>query len=315
MLPSTESKLTLDYYNKTCPNLFRIMEEVIIAKQLSTPTTAAATLRLFFHDCMVGGCDASILISSTSFNTAERDADINLSLPGDGFDVVMRAKTVLELDCPGIVSCADILALAARDLVTMVGGPFYKVRLGRKDSTISKASEVEANIATPDMSLTQIISLFDAKGLSIQELVALSGAHTIGFSHCDQFANRIFNFSNNSEFDPSYNPIFAQALRKLCTDYTKHPSMSAFNDVMTPGIFDNVYYSNLQKGLGLLASDQVLASDSRTKPYVDLYAANQTAFFNDFARAMEKVSVYKIKTGREGEVRHRCDAFNSLNAN
>lgn len=163
------------------------------------------------------------------------------------------------------------------------------------------------------MSLTQIISVFESRGLSIQELVALAGAHTIGFSHCDQFANRIFKFSKKSQYDPSLNPKYAQALQKFCANYTKEPSIAAFNDVMTPGKFDNMYYSNLQKGLGLLASDQALMSDSRTKKYVDLYAANQTAFFHDFARAMEKVSVYQIKTGRKGEVRHRCDTFNTLN--
>ncbi|KAI8528399.1 hypothetical protein RHMOL_Rhmol12G0145900 [Rhododendron molle] len=317
LLPSTsESKLTLDYYSKTCPKLSQILTQVVTQKQISTPTTAAATLRLFFHDCMVDGCDASVLVTSNSFiGAAERDADINLSLPGDGLDVVTRAKTAVELQCPGIVSCADVLAIAARDLVTMVGGPYYNVRLGRKDGLTSKASEVEGHIARPNMSLTQIISIFESKGLSIQDLVALAGAHTIGFSHCSQFANRIFNFSKKSQYDPSLNPKFALALQKLCANYTKDPTVAAFNDVMTPGKFDNMYYSNLQKGLGLLASDQALASDSRTKEYVDLYAANQTAFFDDFARAMEKVSVYQIKTGRKGEVRHRCDTFNTLNTN
>ncbi|KAG5604340.1 hypothetical protein H5410_025832 [Solanum commersonii] len=51
---------------------------------------------------------------------------ISTSPLGDAYDVVTRAKTALELQCPGIVSCADILAIAIRDLITMVGGPFYK---------------------------------------------------------------------------------------------------------------------------------------------------------------------------------------------
>ncbi|KAA8529521.1 hypothetical protein F0562_033680 [Nyssa sinensis] len=288
LLSPAESKLTLDYYNKTCPQFYEIMQQSITTKQLAAPTTAAATLRLFFHDCMVEGCDASLLISSNSFNTAEKDADINLSLPGDAFDLVTRAKTALELQCPGIVSCADILAIAARDLVTMVGGPYYNVRLGRKDGLVSIASEVEGNVARANMSMNQIISLFASKGFTVEELVALAGAHTIGFSHCSQFINRIFSFSKTSEYDPSYNPKFAEGLRKLCANYKQDPAMSAFNDPITPNKFDNMYYLNLQRGLGLLASDQALASDPRAKPYVDMYAENQSAFFKAFVHAMEK---------------------------
>ncbi|KAL3501249.1 hypothetical protein ACH5RR_035698 [Cinchona calisaya] len=312
LFSTAESKLSVDYYSKTCPEFLNIVQQVITDKQLATPTTAAGTLRLFFHDCMVGGCDASLLISSNSFNTAERDADINHSLPGDPFDVVIRAKTALELKCPGIVSCSDILAVATRDLITMVGGPFYNIRLGRKDSLTSNAIDVQGHIARPNMSLTEIINIFSSRGLDIKEMVALSGAHTIGFSHCSEFSHRIFNFSKTSQFDPSLNREFAEKLQKLCANYMKDDEMAAFNDVMTPGKFDNMYYLNLQKGLGLLASDQALASDPRTKPFVDLYAANEKAFFADFAHVMEKVSVYSVKTGKKGEVRHRCDVPNKF---
>lgn len=65
------------------------------------------------------GCDASVLISSPR-GDAEKDADDNLSLAGDGFDTVNKAKQAVEAACPGVVSCADILALAARDVVLLV---------------------------------------------------------------------------------------------------------------------------------------------------------------------------------------------------
>lgn len=311
-ISSSEGKLNADYYQKSCPSFPRIMQDVITSKQINSPTTAAGTLRLFVHDCMVEGCDASVLISSNSFNTAERDADINLSLPGDAFDLIVRAKTSLELTCPGIVSCADILALATRDLITMVGGPYYDVRLGRKDGLVSKSSNVEGNLPRANMTMDQIISIFAAKGFSVQEMVALSGGHTIGFSHCSEFSSRLFNFSSTSEIDPTLNPKFAQALRNMCKDYQTNQAVAAFNDVMTPSKFDNMYYQNLQRGLGLLASDALLLADPRTKPFVDLYAANQNAFFEDFTRAMEKLSVREIKTGRKGEVRRKCDSFNSI---
>lgn len=315
-LPSTQSQpnpsLSVDYYQKTCPQFHNIMQRIVADKQLSAPTTAAAILRVYFHDCVVNGCDASVLIASNSFNKSELDADINHSLAGDAFDLITRAKTALELECPGIVSCSDILAVSARDLIVMVGGPIFKLLLGRKDSKVSDPSIVDINIPHVNMSMNQALALFTSRGFTAQEMVALIGAHTIGFSHCKEFANRLFNFSKTSDFDPAYNPVFAQGLRKLCANHTNSPEMAAFNDAFTPGKFDNMYYRNLQRGLGLLQSDQAMATDILTKPFVDLFAANQTVFFDSFARSMEKLSVYKIKTDMDGEVRRRCDHFNHI---
>ncbi|XP_074309813.1 peroxidase 6-like [Silene latifolia] len=307
-------KLSKDYYKKTCPRFDDVVIQHVTIKQQETPSTAAAVLRVFFHDCMVDGCDASTLVASNAFNPkAERDADINLSLPGDAFDLVTRIKTSLEIQCPGVVSCTDILATSARNLVKMTGGPFYEMLLGRKDGLVSQASRVKGNLALPNMTITEIIDQFKQKGFTIQEMVALVGAHTIGFSHCKQFSNRIFDHNKSGQTtEPKMNPKYAEGLRKLCANYTKDPTMAAFNDVMTPGKFDNMYYRNLQRGLGLLSSDQAMYEDSRTKPIVDLYAANETAFFNDFAKAMEKVGLFQIKTDKDGEVRHRCDQINHI---
>ncbi|OWM71583.1 peroxidase 31-like [Punica granatum] len=306
-----ESRLTTDYYSKSCPRFADIVRDAVTNKQITNPTTAAATLRVFFHDCLPNGCDGSILLSPTPFNPSpERTSDINLSLPGDAFDLLVRAKTALELACPGTVSCSDILAAATRDLVTMVGGPHYNVYLGRRDTRVSKASLVDSFLPRPNMTVSQLISLFASRGFSVQDMVALTGAHTIGFSHCKEFSAGIYNYSRSSGYDPSYNPRFAQGLQGACSNYRKDPTLSVFNDIMSPNKFDNLYYQNLPKGLGLLASDRALHIDPRTRPFVAAYAADQNRFFRDFAAAMQKLSLYGIKTGRRGEIRRRCDAVN-----
>lgn len=157
--------LSANYYQKSCPRFSQIIQDTVTNKQITSPSTAAGTLRLLLHDCLPNGCDGSVLISSTPFNKAERDADINLSLPGDAFDVIVRAKTALELACPNTVSCADILAVATRDLVTMVGGPYYNVLLGRRDGRVSKASTIPGALPKASSPIPQIIDIFKARGL------------------------------------------------------------------------------------------------------------------------------------------------------
>ncbi|KAK4746707.1 hypothetical protein SAY87_025744 [Trapa incisa] len=307
----TESALTLDYYSVSCPRFAQIVQDAVTDKQITNPTTAAATLRVFFHDCFPNGCDGSVLLSPTPFNPSpERTSDINLSLPGDAFDLLVRAKTALELACPGVVSCSDILAEATRDLVTMVGGPYYPVYLGRRDSHLSKASLVDPFLPRSNMTVSHLIDLFASRGFSVQEMVALLGAHTVGFSHCKEFAAGIYDYSKSSSYDPSYNPRFAQGLQKACANYKQDSTVSVFNDIMSPNKFDNLYYQNLPKGLGLLASDRAIYIDPRTRPYVEAYAADQARFFRDFAAAIQKLSLYGIKTGLKGEIRRRCDAVN-----
>ncbi|CAN1179813.1 Peroxidase 6 [Linum perenne] len=307
----SNSQLSLDYYKTTCPDFADTVTDTVTTKQISNPTTAAAALRIFFHDCMVDGCDASVLIAPNNLGKVERDTEDDKDLPGDGFDVITRVKTALEISCPKTVSCADILAEVTRDLVVMVGGPSYPVLLGRKDSRVSKFDDVAPNLPLPNMTMDQVISHFESKKFTIQDMVALTGAHTVGFSHCKQFAKRIYNFSNGIESDPTMNPAYATALRKFCANYTKDPTVSAFNDLYTPGKFDNMYFKNLLKGMGLLSTDQMMAEDPRTKNFVNIYAANQSAFFDDFAKAMQKLGALGVKFGNEGDIRLRCDQFNT----
>ncbi|KAM3387506.1 hypothetical protein ACQJBY_010383 [Aegilops geniculata] len=306
------ARLSTSYYSRSCPRVEQIVSDVVAAKQQANPSTAAGTLRLFFHDCFVSGCDASVLVSPLSSDrTPERAAEINLSLPGDAFDAVARAKAALEAACPGTVSCADILALAARDLVVILGGPRFPVLLGRRDARRSDARDVEGNLPRTNMSARAMTVLFARKGITPQEMVALAGAHTVGFSHCSEFAHRVYNYKgkggSGAGHDPSLNPEFARALQSSCAGYESNPDISIFNDIVTPRDFDELYFKNLPRGLGLLASDAALWEYPPTKVFVQQYADNRTAFFQDFAKAMQKLGTVGVKTGRQGVVRRQCD--------
>ncbi|GKD78161.1 peroxidase 64-like protein, partial [Tanacetum coccineum] len=76
---------------------------------------------------------------STANNQAEKDRPPNISL--HAFYVIDNAKKAVEALCPKTVSYADILALAARDAVTLSGGPTWDVPKGRKDGRVSKATD------------------------------------------------------------------------------------------------------------------------------------------------------------------------------
>ncbi|CAH9069214.1 unnamed protein product [Cuscuta europaea] len=308
---SSAAGLNTKYYSKLCPNLESTVQKVVSEKFKQTFVTVPAVIRLFFHDCFVSGCDASVVVASTPGNTAEKDHPDNLSLAGDGFDTVIKAKAAVDAipSCRNRVSCADILAIATRDVISLAGGPWYPVELGRLDGLTSKASNVEGRLPKPTFNLNQLNSLFASHGLTQTDMIALSAAHTVGFSHCDRFWNRIYNFSRGSPLDPTLNIEYASELKANCPK-TVDPRVAINMDPVTPRRFDNQYFKNLQNGRGLFTSDQVLYEDARSKSAVDSWAKNPKAFQDAFKLAITKLGRVGVKTGKGGNIRFDCGKLN-----
>lgn len=243
---------------------------------------------------------------------AEKDAADNKGLRPEGFESIKKAKALVESKCPGVVSCADILAIAARDFVHLAGGPYYQVKKGRWDGKISMASRVGSNLPRANSTVDQLLKLFNSKGLSADDLVVLSGAHTIGFAHCEHFANRLYDYRGTKQPDPAIDGRLLKELKMSCPRYGGNTDIVAPFDVTTPFVFDHAYYGNLESKLGLLATDQALVSDARMKTMVQSFAKDKQKFFQAFAAAMDKMGSIGVKRGRRhGERRTDCSVHQS----
>ncbi|KAK9155842.1 hypothetical protein Sjap_003322 [Stephania japonica] len=282
--------LSAGFYIKTCPSVEAIVRETTTSYIYRAPTLAAPLLRLHFHDCFVRGCDGSILVNSTKNNQAEKSALPNQFLRG--YQVVDAAKAAVEKACPGVVSCADILAL--------IKGPHWDVPLGRRDGNVSLASEAFNNLPTPADDIATLKQEFQALGLS---------GHTIGTAHCFTFANRLYNFTGKGDTDPRMDKNYIAQLKKKCA-----PTDNTTIVEMDPGSFKNFdsdYYTLVSKRRGLFESDAALLNDSETSAYVRLQASNHgSTFFQDFAESMVKMGKIGVLTGNAGEIRRHCAVIN-----
>ncbi|KAL9143076.1 hypothetical protein ABFS82_14G212200 [Erythranthe guttata] len=304
------SQLSADFYARSCPNLLNIVRKEVKNAIKNEMRMAASLLRLHFHDCFVNGCDASVLLDGSD---GEKFALPNLN-SARGYEVIDTIKNAVETSCSGVVSCADILTLAARDSVLLSGGPSWKVVLGRRDGLVGNQTGANSALPSPFESLDNIIAKFAAVGLNVTDVVALSGGHTIGLSRCALFSNRLSNFSGTGAPDSTLNTSLIPELQTACPA-TGDGNNTVPLDNRSRDLFDNRYFVNLVNGRGILQSDQILVSSdsaqSTTRSIAQLYSTNATVFFCDFVNSMIKMGNISPLTGSNGQIRKNCRVVNS----
>jgi len=297
---AASAQLSTTFYDTSCPKAVKTIKAAVTAAVNKEKRMGASLLRLHFHDCFVQGCDASVLLSGNEQNAFPNIGSLR------GFDVIDNIKAQVEALCKQTVSCADIVALAARDSVVALGGPTWTVDLGRRDSTTANEALANSALPAPSSNIADLTNSFGPKGFTLTDIVALSGAHTIGQAQCQNFRERIYNETN-------INSGFATALKANCP----RPAGSGDGnlaplDTATPSSFDNKYYTDLKSQKGLLHSDQVLyaGGSGSADNIVSNFASNPAAFSSAFASAMVKMANLSPLTGSQGQVRLTCSKAN-----
>ncbi|KAJ3695991.1 hypothetical protein LUZ60_001368 [Juncus effusus] len=308
LMGSTEAHVELGAYNITCPKAEQIVYEEMTNILQQTPDLAGALLRLHYVDCFVRGCEASILLNSTATNTAEKDAPLNKNVRG--YEVIDSIKAKLEVACPGIVSCADIIALTARDSIRLTNGPNIPIGTGRRDGNGSSAADVDRYLPSSSANISSLIAFFANYNLTVKDLVVLSGAHTIGKAHCYSFSDRLYNFSGNGSSDPSLDSTYASTLKQQCVQ-NDMTTLVELDPETTPA-FDLDYYTKVSQMKGLFTSDSALLDNDVSKAYVlaQANATSPTGFYNDFITSFMTMGKVGALTHKKGEIRKTCSALN-----
>ncbi|KAG9454169.1 hypothetical protein H6P81_007073 [Aristolochia fimbriata] len=313
LLVNGAHSLELHFYKNSCPQAEIVVGRIVERNFRRDPSIAAGLLRLHFHDCFIRGCDASVLLDSTGENVAEKEAPPNLSLRG--FELIDEIKTELERQCRGVVSCADILALATRDGVALSGGAAYALPTGRRDGTVSTIAEV--HMPSPSFSLSAVLSSFQAINLNLEDLTTLLGAHAVGFCHCGFFTDRLYNFMGTGFPDPDMDRSLLTSLQKNCprpiapiVNISADPKIFIDQTSSSPFVLDNSFYHGVLKGRAVLQLDKQLAFSQVASTLVEKYARNPKTFRKNFSKAMIKLGNVGVLTGQQGEIRLKCRKVN-----
>ncbi|KAI3741038.1 hypothetical protein L1987_58703 [Smallanthus sonchifolius] len=216
-------------------------------------------------------------------------------------------KEAVERECPGVVSCADILVLSGRDGIVALGGPYIPLKTGRRDGRKSRVDILEQYLPDHNESMSVVLERFKNIGIDTPGAVALLGSHSVGRTHCVKLVHRLY-----PEVDPVLDPGHVEHMLHKCPDAIPDPKAVQYvrNDRGTPMKLDNNYYRNILDNKGLLIVDHQLANDKRPRPYVKKMAKSQDYFFKHFGRAITILTENNPLTGTKGEIRKQCNVAN-----
>jgi peroxidase len=289
--------LSYDFHAGSCTDL-EFMVRIAVENAIeSDASIVAGLLQITYHDCFPQGCDGSILLIGEG---SEQKMPQNAGLQQIALQLIESIRDTVHRACGPTVSCTDITNLATRLALMHSGVRGYLVPLGRYDRRGPATEEQVGILPGPDDSIEAIAQKFYQRGkFDLLDVVALSGAHTIGRASCNSFKNR-----------KGENAEFVARLRRNCSSPFPMPQDL---DIQTPHTFDNKYYENLLEHKGVLNSDMALVHHSYTIQMVREFARNEDWFLTKFSEAMQKMAHLEGEPHTLGEIRHNCFKINGNN--
>jgi adenylate cyclase len=204
---------------------------------------APLLLRLAFHDAATysksansGGPNGSIRLPEELAREVNR-----------GLEPAIELLKPIKARYPQY-SWADLIAIGGAVAIERCGGPSIQIPIGRKDVDTANGDGL---IPGRGLTMEQLKARFRDMGMTPQEMVALSGAHSIGRVDGSPFTDTWLKFTN------AYYKLL------LCGDKCGH----------------------------MLPTDRALVTDPECKEYVERYANDQNVFFEDFANAYRRLTL------------------------
>ena len=166
---------------------------------------------------------------------------------------------------------ADIWTLAGCVAIEESGGPKIEHHLGRTDASVESARVPGGRLPDAAQGAQHLRDVFHRMGFDDRDIVALSGAHTLGRCH-----------KTRSGFDGPWttNPL------KWDNSYFKNLT----NLEWVPREWDGpLQYADPKNELMMLPTDVALKTDKKFLPHVKEFAKDEAAFNKAFAAAMERL--------------------------
>eukprot|EP00484_Ammonia_sp_Unknown_P022570 CAMPEP_0197022052 /NCGR_PEP_ID=MMETSP1384-20130603/2960_1 /TAXON_ID=29189 /ORGANISM="Ammonia sp." /LENGTH=311 /DNA_ID=CAMNT_0042450017 /DNA_START=38 /DNA_END=973 /DNA_ORIENTATION=- len=274
--PKVSKKITLPQYVQLTAEIGALIEQ---------KNCAPILVRLAWHDSGTY-CHSS---KTGGPRAAQRFATGESCHAGNaGLEIARNLlRPLVEKWCASnIISIADLWACAGNTAIKVCGGPDVPFRFGRRDISAPSQCVKEGRLPDAKQGVDHVRSILGRIGLgSDKEVVALSGAHTLGSCHADRSGFEGPWTVDPYKFDNSY---FTDLLSKKWKI-----------GVSSQGNTQFVNSDNKEKKTTMmLPSDWTLVNTPETRKWVEAYAKDEKLFFKDFAVAWQKL----IESGYGGDV-------------